>query len=232
MTGLIYWTDTYLFEDTASVLEISENESWTYIILDRTIFYPQGWWQPSDIGTIKADWWIFEVTMCRLSPEWIVYHYGNISSGDVQAWEKASLQINKQQRRLNARNHSAGHLLDIAMSEIGYNLEPWKWFHFPQGCYVEYLWEFDNETKEEFIISLEKKINELVQSSIPVIVKYDDLWDLSAPTGKIPRYVSFEWYEGCGCWGTHVKNSSEIWGVRIRKVKYKKWVLKISYNVD
>ena len=231
MTELLYLRDTYLFEETASVLEISENEFWTYIILDRTIFYPQWGWQPSDTGTIKTASWEFQVTMCRLSPEWVVYHYWE-TTWSMQVWEKVYLHIDGEKRSLNARNHSAGHLLDIAMSEIGYNLKPWKWFHFPQGCYVEYSWEFDNEQKEEFIVKLETEINKLINQSIPMIITYEWLDDVTAPTWKIPRYAYFEWYEWCGCWGTHVKNSSEIWRVTIRKVKYKKWVLRISYNVN
>ncbi len=232
MTELLYLRDTYLFKETASILEISENEFWTYIILDRTIFYPQWGWQPSDTWTIKTDSWEFQVSMCKLSPEWVVYHYWE-TLWRMKAWDQVNLHIDQEKRVLNAKNHSAGHLLDIAITELWYaSLEPWKWFHFPQGCYVEYSWEFDNEQKEEFIEKLETKINDLIQSSISMVIEYEGLNDMTAPTWKIPRYAYFQWYDGCGCGGTHVKNSSEIWGVRIRKVKYKKGVLKISYALN
>lgn len=232
MTELLYLRDTYLFEETANIIDISENEFGTYIILDRTIFYPQWGWQPSDTWTIQTDSWEFQVSMCKLSPEWLVYHYWE-PLWEMEVWDQVNLHIDEDKRRLNARNHSAGHLLDIAISEIWYDhLEPGKWFHFPQWCYVEYTWEFDSEEKEEFIEKLENKINELIEKSIPMVISYEWLDEVTAPTWKIPRYAYFEWYDGCGCWWTHVKNSSEIWGVSIRKVKYKKWTLKISYSVS
>ena len=232
MTELLYLQDTYLFTESATILEISKNEFWTYVVLNKTIFYPQWWWQPSDTWTIQSDSWDFQVNMCRLSPEWIVYHYWE-ALWDIQVWQEVNLSINEEERRLNARNHSAGHLIDIAISEIWYDhLEPGKWFHFPQGCYVEYSWEFDNETKDTFIERLESKINELIEKSIPMMISYEWLDSMSAPTWKIPRYAYFEWYKWCWCGWTHVQNSLEIWRVTIRKVKYKKWVLKISYSIS
>ena len=41
MTELIYLADTSIFTGNATVVETGTNEHGTYIILDRTIFYPQ-----------------------------------------------------------------------------------------------------------------------------------------------------------------------------------------------
>jgi len=230
MTVLLYLQDTYFFEEVAIVIDIGSSEFWDYIILDQTIFYPQGGWQPSDMGTITSWNNIFQVTKCSLGPEWIVYHYGN---GNLKIWDIVHLQIDNEKRLFNARNHSAGHLIDVAMMKCGYNstLTPTKWYHFPGGAYVEYQREFQ-EDKEVFIEKMNQVLVELIQQDIPIIITQEWLWDLKAPTWKSPRYVYFEWYEWCGCGGTHVKTSWEIWWVSIRKVKYKKGVLKVSYIIQ
>ena len=47
--------------------------------------------------------------------------------------------IDENKRRLYARLHSAGHLLDVAVSNIGLSWQPGKGYHFPDSPYVEYI---------------------------------------------------------------------------------------------
>ena len=63
--------------------------------------------------------------------------------------EEVTLSINEASRRLHARIHSAGHLLDIAMTKLGQtHLKPGKGYHFPKGAYVEYIGNIDNSIKD------------------------------------------------------------------------------------
>lgn len=48
------------------------------------------------------------------------------------------MKVDEEKRRLYARVHSAGHLLDIAVNQLGYQWVPGKGYHFPTGAYVEY----------------------------------------------------------------------------------------------
>jgi hypothetical protein len=52
---------------------------------------------------------------------------------------------------------AAGHLLDVAMSNIGINLEPGKGYHFPDGAYVEYKGNSINISFTNKAISLRNK---------------------------------------------------------------------------
>ncbi len=232
-TELLYLQDSYLFTESAEILEISENEFWKYIILDRTIFYPQWGWQPSDMWIITLWENSFKVHKCMLDSGWVVYHYGENTYWEFKIWDEVTLDIDKDYRITNSRNHSAGHLVDVAMDILWYDrfLKAWKWFHFPEGSYVEYSGEIP-EDLEVMREKLSATFEELSERSIPINVKYEWLWELEAPTGKSPRWVEFEWYVWCGCGGTHVKNSSEIGRVSVRKMKYKKWVLKVSYETE
>lgn len=48
--------------------------------------------------------------------------------------------IDGEFRKINARVHSAGHLLDMAMNRAGKTeLKPGKGYHFVEGPYVEYI---------------------------------------------------------------------------------------------
>ena len=47
--------------------------------------------------------------------------------------DKVKLVINKAKRLLNARIHSAGHLLDVCFHELGYKNAGVKGYHFPDG---------------------------------------------------------------------------------------------------
>ena len=80
MTKLNYLDDTYLLESKATFIEIKENEKGKAVILDETIFYPQGGGQPADTGKIILDNNIFSVTDVRLDENGIVWHFGEFQN--------------------------------------------------------------------------------------------------------------------------------------------------------
>nr|GMD63036.1 putative alanyl-tRNA editing protein alaX [Ipomoea batatas] len=75
-----------------------------------------------------------------------VFHYGFFeNSGDgvsnlkLEKGAEVSLSVDEQRRMLNTRLHSAGHLLDVCIANIGWgHLKPGKAYHFPDGPFVEY----------------------------------------------------------------------------------------------
>ena len=51
-THLLYLADTYFSTTNATVVGWTESERGRALILDQTVFYPQGGGQPADHGTI------------------------------------------------------------------------------------------------------------------------------------------------------------------------------------
>jgi len=236
MTKLNYLDDTYLFESSAHFLEFRENEKGKAVILDETIFYPQGGGQPADGGKISFGENIFIVKDVRLDETGVVWHFGEFTSGLFNKEDKLTLKIDEERRKLNARLHSAGHLLDCAVTKLGVkNLRPTKGFHFPDGPYVEYDGMLENPIA--LVPVLQKIVDELVLADLPIEKRnlaFEEAQALGiiAPAGKSARVVNFVGFSFCGCGGTHVKGSAEIGKIAIRKIKSSQGKTRVAYKLN
>jgi Ser-tRNA(Ala) deacylase AlaX len=236
MTKLEYLDDTYLFEFDAKVVDIRNSEKGQAVILDKTIFYPQGGGQPADNGKIVFGDIIFLVNDVRLDESGDIWHFGEFKNGEFQKGDAVLLKIDQNRRIQNAKLHSAGHLIDCAILEMGLdNLKPGKGFHFPNGPYVEY--EGIVENSSEMIINLQEKIDDLINKNLSIeknnlTPKEAEAQSILAPAGKSARVINFTGFPGCGCGGTHIEQSAEIGKIIIRKIKSNKGMTKISYIVE
>ena len=130
-----------LLECSAIVEEIKDlGENKFSIILNQTVFYPQGGGQPYDNGIIKNENAIFNVNEVRFI-EGQVHHIGTYSKETFKIGDTVDCLVEKERRQLNTRLHSAGHLIDMGLKELGRSWKPGKGYHFPNGPYVEYLTE-------------------------------------------------------------------------------------------
>lgn len=239
-TQLKYFEDSELYEYAAIVLSIEELNGRYAIILDQTIFYPQGGGQPYDLGVIEGPNGIFDVQEVRLVED-VVYHYGLFRTGMITVGQKVKLMINQERRKINARLHSAGHLIDVALENIGVKLEPTKGFHFPEGPYVEYKGIIAEEDREKIQKQLEEEVNSLISRGNEVRIQYASKEELIYLCGVVPDYINddkpirvitISGKLGYPCGGTHVKNISDINRITINKIKSKSGNTRISYTIQ
>lgn len=236
-TRLKYMDHQYLYKDTARVLDIRPHESGKVCIcLDQTIFYPQGGGQPFDLGRIQGVNGTFAVDEVRFA-DGIVHHFGQME-GDIVPDENVFLHVDTDRRRLNARAHSAGHLIDEAVHNLGYKWLATKGCHFPGQCWVEY--EGLLEPHVDYAALIEAECKRMIETGYQTKAVFAETEQLDAlcsfvpadmPRDK-PSRVAFIWGDkGVPCGGTHVRDITDIGELVIRKVKGKKGAIKVSYEL-
>ena len=241
-TELLYMQDSYLFEETAKVESVSEaEEGRKIVILDRTIFYPQGGGQRFDTGKIKSGAAEFDVQEVRFV-EGKVFHIGSLVSGELKPGDLVNLKVDKDRRILHSQLQSAGHLIDMAVRHIGYtDLIPAKGAHYPEWSEVEYEGIVVPEEIESVAAKLQEDIHKMIDQGYEVKIEMSTKEEAQKkcytlppqlPDNKPIRIVAVwdDLYMPCG--GTHVKNVSELKGLKITRVKSKKGMTKISYVIE
>lgn len=226
-TKLLYLTDTYLFETNAQIVDIFEHESQTVLVLDQTIFYPAGGGQPCDVGFISNQNGKFEVVKTVFNPSGQVWHLGDFTNGNFEIGEIVKLEIESEKRLLNSKNHTAGHLIDLAIESFNLGLIPVKGYHFPVGAYVEYSGNLDLENAK-FTEILEQKVSQIIQENPKISF---EMTKTKHESGKLERIIRIENYKNCPCGGTHIAKTCEIGKIKIRKIKNNKGNIRIGYEI-
>jgi len=195
------------------------NEVWAkeiILVTAATPFYAQSGGQIADIGIIKGQNGILNVTQVHKIAEWIL-HYGELD-GKMAVGEQVTLTVDKQRRLDTARNHTATHLLHRALRQVlGEHAQQ-------KGSLVEperLRFDFSHlaAVTEEELCEIENLVNEAIWSmhDVSKVVKsLDEARDMGAVAlfgekyGDQVRVVSVGDISMELCGGTHVNNTGEI----------------------
>ncbi|CAK0876536.1 unnamed protein product [Prorocentrum cordatum] len=252
LTEPVYFVDTYMFELAGcKLLEAvvapeapkgaPEGHVKLQIVLDRTVFHPQGGGQPTDVGELSAP----SLPTLRVSfvsmrrEDGGILHDCVVAQADADAWIGASkadgsdpqilCRVDAQTRRTNARVHSAGHLLDVAVQSLDLKWTPGKGYHFADGPYVEYVLGADSRKVDPKKPGDKEKLTADLQAAIDELVRAGGAVTIAQKAGV--RTVAIGGLE-CPCGGTHVRDSSELGKVIVKKLKAKKGNMRLSYSVQ
>lgn len=207
-------------ETKSSVLFKGEEAGKTYVLLDKTPFYPTGGGQAHDLGTIDG-YDVINVFKDKFGNVWHVLN-DDIEAKEVTATVDSSLRLRKE------RNHSATHLLGFALRQVF-------------GNQVVQLGSDNNENRLRFDFPLEKRpeaskleevesiVNSLINKDSQreyILTTFDKGKALGAVTlegedyGDNVRVVKFDdSIEFCG--GTHIENLKQIEGFKITRFESK-----------
>ncbi|HDG1689488.1 TPA: alanyl-tRNA editing protein [Kluyvera georgiana] len=208
MTERLYYTCDRT-EGQANLLSCSAEPDGRYaVVLDRTLFHPQGGGQPADAGWIDNE--PVETVLARGDD---VLHIvaKPLLPGVV------NLRVDAAQRQLHARLHSAGHLIGLAGTAFGWL--PVKAHHWPNEGRITFA-AGGNGTLPD-APSLLAKINAWQAEDLPRRVTFD---------GGL-REVGFGELSAYPCGGTHVARLSDIGQVTITQVKMKKGQMIVNYTL-
>jgi alanyl-tRNA synthetase len=100
-----------------SVGEAGEGQE-ASLILQDTPFYGEMGGQVGDIGEIRSKQGHFRVTGTVRIPPDIIIHQGYVAGGVLSTGEKVEAEVDKERRLDIARNHTATHLLHMALRQV------------------------------------------------------------------------------------------------------------------
>lgn len=207
----IYDRDSHLTTCEATVLSYKYDEARNAyaIILDQTVFFPEGGGQFADTGFIDEA----EVFDAQIHDE-IITHYAK-SAPSVGA--KVTCQIDWKRRFDFMQQHSAEHIVSGLVHKIyGYNNVG---FHLGM---TETTLDFDGPLTAEQIKDLEIKANQAIYENVAFEITFPDAETLAhldyrskkELSGEV-RIVMLPGYDVCACCAPHVYHTGEIGMVKI-----------------
>jgi alanyl-tRNA synthetase len=218
-TRLLFYDDSYKVVFEARVLRVLDKR---YVVLDRTVFYPEGGGQPADHGVLK-----FGSENCRVVDAQkvgkVIVHLveGNVPKEGV----KVEGVLDWPRRYSLMKAHTATHLIMGAARRV---LGEHVWQSGTQKDVERSRLDvshFRRLTLEE-TQKIEELANKALQKGIPVECKWLPrneaeakygfrLYQGGAVPGKEIRVVRVGDWEVEACAGTHVKNTSELGYLKI-----------------
>lgn len=218
MTRRLFDTDVYLKEAQARVEAVEEKDGKVWVILDQTIFAPEGGGQDADHGWING----IAVSDVRENGETIRHLVAEL----IPAGTEVTMKIDWERRLDHMQQHCGEHLLSGVIYERlkGNN----KGFHM--GAEVVTVDIDLPEIPEVMVLEIEEEVNRKIQENLPVEIRIaeqlDELADVflrKKPTVETDiRVVNVPGVDCVACCGTHPSRTGEVGILRIlRADKYK-----------
>jgi misacylated tRNA(Ala) deacylase len=219
-TELLFRDDAYLREATATVTGIDERG----VVLDRTIFYPQGGGQLGDTGILtRANGDVVTVTDTRKgeAPDGVVHFVA--PGSPLAVGDLVTLKIDWDRRYALMRLHTALHVMScvVVAPVTGGNIAPEK-----------ARLDFDIDMSLLDAQKIEGGTNAIIARAIDTETVWITDEELDARP-ELVKTMSVQPPRGSGrvrllripgvdlqpCGGTHVRNIGEIGAIRVRKIK-------------
>ena len=190
------------------------------IVLDNTPFYPEGGGQVGDKGTLVSANESIEIIDTKKENN-LILHFAKQLPENVTANFVA--QVNTDLRTSTSKNHSATHLMHLALRNIlGTHVEQKGSLVNPN--YLRFDFSHFSKVSDEELRQVETSVNAQIEAQLQLVehrnIPIKEALDKGAMAlfgekyGDNVRMIEFgNSKELCG--GIHVKNSAEIWHFKI-----------------
>ncbi len=211
----LYDRDSHLATCEATILNCTfdaERNAFA-VILDQTLFFPEGGGQFADTGFIN-DAEVFDV---QIQNDVIIHYLKEETAATLTVGAKVTCQIDWNRRFDFMQQHSAEHILSgLVHRTFGYNNVG---FHL--GL-TETTLDFDGPLTGEQLQWLEQEANKAIWQNIAFEITFPDADTLAKLeyrskkelTGEV-RIVTLPGYDVCACCAPHVYHTGEIGIVKI-----------------
>ncbi|MDD4843980.1 MAG: alanine--tRNA ligase-related protein [Anaerotignum sp.] len=210
MTEKLYYKNAYETKFKATVLALEKaKEDCYHIILDKTLFYPEGGGQPGDKGILGMVS-VFDVH----EKNGEIIHYAD---GPLAVGAEVDGEIDWGHRFDLMQNHSGEHIISgVICKKYGCDNVG---FHMGRESITI---DFNTQIPQEDLPWLEDAANQAIWENTPIGISYPEKEELEALeyrskkelTGEV-RIVKAGEYDCCACCGTHVKLAGEIGMIKV-----------------
>ncbi|HJJ48513.1 MAG TPA: alanine--tRNA ligase [Methanocorpusculum sp.] len=210
-------------EFDAEVLDVFDD----YVVLDATLFYPEGGGQPSDTGMLISKTNMVRVESVVKSANGVILH--KVRENSLHKGDRIKGKVDEDRRWALMRHHSGTHVILRAAKEV---LGP----HIHQaGSQLAVdsgrvdIRHYTHITADE-MKQIEVVANKLVMENLPVMIKFEPrvtaeqkfgfaLYQGGVPPGKELRIVRMG-AEIEACAGTHCQSTGEIGPVKLLRLEH------------
>ena len=235
MTELLYQTDAYLKEFSATITSVDAETR--AVVLNRSAFYPGGGGQPCDFGSLEVEGIIYPVEKVKKQGDDVLHFLGGADSlPSVNSASHGTLEWVRRYQLM--RTHTALHILcgtvfrDYGAKVTGGDMDPLKG-----------RMDFEFETmRAELVHDIEAAVNLEIQQRRDIRVKIlprDEAFQIPdlirtkinlLPEGIMQvRTVEIVGLDLQADGGTHVMNTSEVGKIKIVDYKSKGAINKRIY---
>lgn len=245
ITEVLYEDNAYAKECVAKVLECrkvvrqtdGKEETFYGIVLDKTVFFPEGGGQPADEGTLcvvadnkegsadktgaigKGEEDLFSLETVKELPvtdiqkeDGVILHY---VKEPLVAGMKVVAKLDFALRYERMQNHSGEHLFCGLIHKL-YGYEN-VGFHMSKDCVTV---DVNGSLSAEDFAKLEKLANEGVDANAEIKAVYPDNPDELEYRSKLEltediRVVLIDGYDACACCAPHVAKTGEIGLIKV-----------------
>lgn len=208
-TDKIYEKDAYVATFEATVISCKKIEDKYGVILDATVFFPEGGGQTSDTGKLN-DLLVNDVQLVDGN----IIHY---TEGEIAEGSQVTGKIDWESRYRKMQNHSGEHLFcGIIHNKYGYDNVG---FHMDEE---EVTLDVNGELSTEQLKEVEMLANKAVYENQTINISFpssDELVNMEYRSKldmlENVRLVTIENYDVCACCAPHVARTGEIGIIKI-----------------
>jgi alanyl-tRNA synthetase len=221
-TRLLYYEQPDEMEFEAEVLEYVDG----YVVLDQTLFYPEGGGQPSDTGHLITPDGMVRVEHAVKLGDGILHQ---TRGGVLNRGERVKGKIDEERRRSLMRHHTATHiLLRAAKDVLGSHVHQAGAQKGSDSSRLD-IRHYRHITPEE-VQRIELIANQIVMEDTLVAVKWEErtraeqkygfeLYQGGVPPGKEIRVVRVN-RDVEACAGTHCRSTGEVGPIKIIRIEH------------
>lgn len=221
-TVKLYYEDSHLCICHARVLECSPASGGYAVVLDQTVFFPEGGGQPCDLGKIG------EINVVDVQEKHgVVYHK---TTEALESGTEVLCEIDWKRRFSLMQNHSGEHIVSgLIHNHYGYDNVG---FHMGSD---RITLDINGVISKEDLRRIECEANNAVWKNVPIRAYFPDAEELQRLEYRSKldltenvRIVEIPGVDRCACCAPHVKNTGEIGMIRLLGMQAYKGGVRIS----